>query len=500
MISSLPHVPHVAEAVEPLPAALPEPTAAAPSVWRQLARGRMPVPLFCVLALTAVTLLPPMAGAARLVPLLFPTVAVATACVLYARHPAHYVGFTWWIWFLAPAVRRIADYHTGWTPVSPIMVAPYLVTAVAALTLVRRGSVVATSHLVIFALPVTGILYAYVIGAGTVGAAPATFGLLTWIVPIIFGLHLAITWKSYPLWREVTESTFIFGAALLGIYGIIQYVVVPPWDAFWMQNADMSSIGWPLPYQVRVFGTLNAPGVYAMVLMAGLLLVLSRSRLSLHLATLPGWLGLLLSQVRSAWLGYALGLVLILCRLRLAQTLRLLGVAALVVGLLVPFVRVDAIAQTALPRLMSLTDVGSDHSFRVRLQLYRDFFHSTAGDNIAGSGIGSTNLATKLSNNGKLGDTGVIDSGIIEVLYVFGWVGSLLYLGGVALALLAVRSAAATRADPFVAAAAAIAVGCFVQIVFFNPFGGTVGMLFWSFVGLALAGQRYRAKAARMAA
>ena len=95
---------------------------------------------------------------------------------------------------------------------------------------------------------------------------------------------------------------------------------------------------------------------------------------------------------------------------------------------------------------------------------------------------------------------GVIDSGIIEVLYVFGWVGSLLYLGGVALALLAVRSAAATRADPFVAAAGAIAVGCFVQIVFFNPFGGTVGMLFWSFVGLALAGQRYRAKAARMAA
>ena len=497
MISSLPRIARPEAAATTF---APEAGPAAPSLWRQLARGRVPVPLFCVLTLSAVTLLPPIAGAAGLVPLLFPVVAVATALMLYARHPAHYIGFTWWIWFLAPAVRRIADYHTGWTPVSPIMLTPYLVAAVAALTLVRRGSTVATSHLIVFALPVTGILYAYVIGAGTVGAAPATYGLLTWLVPIIFGLHLAITWNRYPIWREVTESSFIFAAALLGIYGIVQYLIVPPWDAFWMQNAEMSSIGWPLPYQVRVFGTLNAPGVYAMVLMAGLLLVLSRSRLSLHLATLPGWLGLILSQVRSAWLGYAVGLVLILTRLRLAQTLRLLGVVLVVGGLLAPFVRIEAIAQTALPRLMSLTDVGNDHSFRVRLQLYRDYFRTAASDNITGSGIGSTNLATKLSNNGKLGDTGVIDSGLIEVLYVFGWVGTLLYLGGVLLALASVRAGPAARSDPFVAAAAAIAVACFVQIVFFNPFGGGVGMLFWSFVGLAVAAQRYQARAARMAA
>ena len=75
--------------------------------------------------------------------------------------------------------------------------------------------------------------------------------------------------------------------------------------------------------------------------------------------------------------------------------------------------------------------------------------------------IGSTNLATKLSNNGKLGDLGVIDSGIIEVLYVFGWVGSFFYLGGVLLALIAVRHGARRRRDGFDLAAGAIVAATF---------------------------------------
>ena len=39
-----------------------------------------------------------------------------------------------------------------------------------------------------------------------------------------------------------------------------------------MQHADMASIGLPVPFAVRVFGTLNAPGVFAIFVMTGLLL------------------------------------------------------------------------------------------------------------------------------------------------------------------------------------------------------------------------------------
>ena len=60
---------------------------------------------------------------------------------------------------------------------------------------------------------------------------------------------------------------------LLGGYGIFQYLDPPSWDRDWMINSAMDSIGEPEPLMVRVFGTLNAPGVYGLWIAA--LLVLS---------------------------------------------------------------------------------------------------------------------------------------------------------------------------------------------------------------------------------
>ena len=445
------------------------------------------------------TLLPLASGHGRILLVTFPALAVATALVLYLRAPAGYVAFTWWIWLLTPAVRRLVDYEIGWTPVSTVMLTPYLVTVLAALTLLRRIGNLSFLDLAALGFTVAGIAYAYVIGVWSVGAVPATFGLLTWLVPVIFGFHLAATWRRYEFWREATQTAFGYGMIVLAAYGVLQFAFVPGWDGFWMDHAGMSSIGRPVPFQVRVFSTLNAPGVFAIFLMAGLLIGFSRrSTIRGSVAQPLVWLGFLLSQVRSAWLGYGVGLALLLLRTPLSRSLKLLAAGVLLLLAILPLVQIDAVERVALPRIMSLGQLGSDHSLRERMQLYGEFFDVAAG-NIPGGGIGSTNLATKLSNNGQLTRLGVIDSGLLEIMFVFGWPGSLLYALGVGLAMLSALWGWNRGTDPFTQAARAVVVAIFVQIVFFNPLGGAVGMIFWSFLGLILAGQSFHDAARKVA-
>src|SRR5258708_16237782 len=55
----------------------------------------------------------------------FPVLAILTGLWLYFKSPARYVGFMWWLWFLSPEVRRLADWAKGsFTPTSLIQVPP----------------------------------------------------------------------------------------------------------------------------------------------------------------------------------------------------------------------------------------------------------------------------------------------------------------------------------------------------------------------------------------
>src|SRR5215218_7309863 len=76
--------------------------------------------------------------ASGLLELLYPLVALMVGVLLYWRYPALYLGFTWWLWFLTPEVRRLVDYQQGWNPESPVMLAPLLVTALGFLALLRH--------------------------------------------------------------------------------------------------------------------------------------------------------------------------------------------------------------------------------------------------------------------------------------------------------------------------------------------------------------------------
>jgi hypothetical protein len=426
----------------------------------------------------------------HIVELAFPALALLVGATLYFQHPTLYLGFTWWLWFLTPEIRRLVDYQIGWNDISPVMIAPYLVSGLAALTLVRCLPQLMQARLFPFALILMALNYAYVVGLMRAGPLAATYGLLTWLVPVVLGFHMAAQWQQYPLYRDALRRVFLWGVLAMGIYGIVQFFVLPAWDLYWMRASPISSIGGPHPFQVRVWSTMNAPQPFALAMMAGLLFAFAAKGPFRFLAAGPGYVSLLLSLVRTAWLGWAIGLIILLAWARGVHKARLLAVG-IVVGLLsLPLLLLEPVADRVTARFETMQDIGEDESFRARLALYSEFFLASAG-NVVGQGIGSANLATKLAEDSDLAEYRTIDSGVLEAMFVLGWPGTLLYLGGLCWLLSGAFGGRADRHDLAVPAAGAVVVAILAMTISHNTLIGVGGSVLWTFLGLMLAARAF---------
>ena len=49
--------------------------------------------------------------------------------------------------------------------------------------------------------------------------------------------------RDYPEYRDVLLSTFMWGMLVMGLYGVVQYFVMPQWDVLWMIGSDMERTG-----------------------------------------------------------------------------------------------------------------------------------------------------------------------------------------------------------------------------------------------------------------
>jgi hypothetical protein len=79
-----------------------------------------------------------LAGAVRILRLAFPVGFFAVGMFLYQRYPILYIGFTWWIWFLTPWLRRLIDYRSGWDEQPIVLLSPFLVTFVTFTTVLQH--------------------------------------------------------------------------------------------------------------------------------------------------------------------------------------------------------------------------------------------------------------------------------------------------------------------------------------------------------------------------
>jgi hypothetical protein len=422
-------------------------------------------------------------GRAQLLRVSIPLVAALIGLVLYLNRPVLFLQYALWVWFLVPLVRRLVDWRFGFVEQNYVLLAPFLVSAVAGLSLLPPRPSASIRPPMAFVLCGASILYGFVIGMLAERSAEMVFGLVNWLTPMIFGLHVYLNWPRYEQYKAAITRTFLWALVLMGLYGIYQYVLPPAWDRYWLENVmegGSNSFGRPEPFEIRVWSTMNSPGPFANTVMAGLLLLFAiRSPLKLPSAV-AGYLSFLLSVVRAAWLSWVVGFISIMKNANPRVIFRAVLSLALLIVCLVPLVSDPRVSTALGDRFKTFTDLGHDESAGARMQLYRESIEDALRSPF---GYG---LKTLDATHGK------IDSGILTLVFSLGWLGGIVFVVGLASLLFGGHTH--VRQDDFANASRAIALAILAQIVAGAVFVNVTGALFWIFGAMYLAAQRYHAE------
>ncbi len=419
-----------------------------------------------------------------LLKIVFPIGSLTVAFFLHERYPFFYPSFCWWIWMLSPWVRRVADLQSGWTNPNPILLAPLLVSLVGTLTLVRNLPKAIYQDGLPFILCSGAVIYSFLVGLIQNSPSKAVVDFLGWFTPILMGFFTFVTWRDYPIHRQSIQKTFLWGVLVVGGYGVFQYLVAPEWDRFWMIKAldeGLNSIGNPEPLGIRVFSTLNSPQAFAGVMMAGLLLLFSDSGILRFPAAGVGYLSFLLSLARSGWVSWFVGFMIFIPSLNQRAQKRILISILVATIFVLPLTTIEPFSTVIGSRFASLGEGQKDDSLSGRLSAYQELF-DTAVSSFVGKGMGFELQHSVLGSR---------DSGVLTMIFSLGWVGLIPYLAGIFLLLFKLLYNPSSSTDTFATVASAIALGSFAQIGFNIATTGVIGLVFWSFLGMALAAKKY---------
>jgi hypothetical protein len=418
----------------------------------------------------------------------FPAMTFLVAIFLYLRHPIHYIGFTWWVWFLTPLITRLVDYKIGWDPTRQMLIAPYLVVFITIITFFKHLPSTFRQGGLPFVLGFIGVCYGCLVGLVYNQPVAVIRSFLDWLSPIIFAFHLFSNWRDYPSYRQNIQRIFIWCVFILGAYGIYQFLVAPEWDQYWLLQSKMfTSAGKPVPFGMRVWSTLHSPGPFATVMQAGLLLLFTSSGPFIFPASAVGYLSFLLSQVRSSWAGWLLGIIMIFGSVKPRIQMRLITIILMMTICVVPLVNIEPISKVITTRLETFSNLEKDGSFQDRSATY-DRNLNLALSNVIGNGFG--NIWKVNEKTGQI-EVIVIDSGILDMFFTLGWIGAIPYLGGLILIVVSVINYTEGRFDSFLSAARAIGLSCCAQLIIYSGMLSMAGMILWGFLAIAMAGHKY---------
>jgi hypothetical protein len=430
-----------------------------------------------ILGLLLITALCLAAGLGKVLNIIFPAGSFGVGLFLYLRYPILYVGFTWWVFFLTPFVRRVADYRSGFTDPSPMLLAPLLVAMITIVTFYRNLPKAHEQGSLPFVISAMGVFYGFLVGLIKGSPVPAIISLIGWVSPILFGFHLLVNWRNYPRYRENIQRTFLWVVLVTASYGVYQYLVAPEWDRLWLIETKLyMSMGTPEPLGLRVWSTMNSPLNFATVMIPGtILLFIGQGRLRIP-GIVVGILSLLLTTVRTAWGGWMVSLIALLGFLKGIVQMRFIAMLLVIAILVVPLSTVEPFAQVIQSRLTTLTNVGDDQSAKDRAGLY-----ALVIDDALKEFIGQGN-----------GTLRPIDSGVLEMIFTLGWLGSIPYVGGLLLLLYSLfQGSKSSTSDPFASATRAITLGFLPMLAGSNVIVGISGMVFWGFLGIGMAANKY---------
>lgn len=344
--------------------------------------------------------------------------------LLHRKDPANVVGILFAVATMVPLMRRIHDLYHGFTPGSPILMASYLAYPAVAFICIPRLHLLRGSAFIPVVFALAGLILSYCVGVLSFGLVQSSIQLLQYIAgPIVFCFVLM---NGESLDTTKLARWFLGLGFVAACYGLYQWASPPPWDVAWFIGADMHTAGGkPLPFMMRTFGTLNSgsPYSYFMFYCA----VVSASLPMYAWFAAPMYAALATTLGRAAWgataLGIAIGIVFGKGAGRTRLLVSILATTAALGLLAIPFPdRVSAFAE----RFNTVKDLKQDNSFKDRNALLKAAFDAGAFNSPLGAGLGGAGAAARLGGSGIEG----IDNGFLQTLWLFGWWGSLLYLGG----------------------------------------------------------------------
>jgi O-antigen ligase len=271
----------------------------------------------------------------------------------------------------------------------------------------------------------------------------------------------------------------------MGLYGICQFFFVPPWDAFWMENSALTSIGFPEPMEVRVFSTMNTPQPFADYLLCGVMLSITSTRRIRFLSMPIALLVLGLTMSRSAWGGGVVGMMLLITSLTARQRMRIVSLLVLCGVLLGAAVQVPQINEILTRRLQTFGNIQQDGSFNDRVQNQQQAIAAFQSSPF-GLGLGADGRSKNEGPTYGVPQQSLTigDNGIEEVLLSFGWCGSIVFLIGFGGALLACLR---TSRNAELMAVKAVLLALVCQIPLMGIFPGASGFLVWSSIAICLS-------------
>lgn len=425
-------------------------------------------------------------GAGRFLIPIFPLGSLAIAIFLYLRHPLLYLGFTWWMWFIGPVIRRLIDYQSGYITPGPWTLTQMLVTSVSFITVIRYlPKLLYGQDSFPFILCFGSVFYAFLIAIiRGISISAAIINLLAWGTPIAFGIHILVNWRDYPKYSQNVQRVFLWGVTVMGLYGVWQYLVAPEWDRFWLINVDNPTYGHPEPLGIRVWSTMMIPQKFAVVMTVGLLLLFILKGKLRFIAAGAGYLAFLLTRARTAWLCWAMGLLILFPSLKTKFQMQVISSILALAIVVVPLTQIEPFATVIGDRLASFSEIEDNDSYQTRIKGYNELINAATTE-FMGKGLG-TKLSSETSN------LAAFDNGFLVMVFTLGWLGTIPYLAGVFLLFFQLLQSSVASFDPFASAARAIAISTFFGQIGFNPVTmGEFAMSVWVFIGFGIAAERY---------
>ena len=399
------------------------------------------------------------------------------------RSPWSLIVLTLWFWSLSAFVRRIIDYNSSFDPVNFVLAAPIVMTLFMVPDILTSRELLRCRESLLGLFPLLTTAWGACVNLVQGDLVPVIAASADWLGPVIYFYYVLAHWRRIGDMARLLPVFLAINGALMAGYGIYQFFDPPVWDVYWAIESQINSIGYPKPYLIRVFGTLNTPGPLAFWVGTLILLMLHfRTRVTGFL--LPALvLLLLLTLIRSVLVSTVLGLLLA-AFLGRASTFKMLGVIifAVVLGASTGSALDPDLANLLSRRLTSFGNISDDDSALDRERLYRRAPEALDA-NPLGIGIGGIGRGAVAGQNS---DLVTVDSGLIAMPLTLGWVAGFLYLAGTGWTLVqTVLTARQTRSGAALSLSLA-AVGVGLNIPFL-PLIGFNGVLMWLCASATLA-------------